>query len=743
MRILQNEELRLTFDDHARLVGLSAADGSVEIPIDAKAVTDAFEVELRTAGGEVLHVSPQAAPQIAVHEEEDAQTLVATWEVAGDWGEIIVRGKVCLAARSKLSAWTCETENHTDCAIWQVTYPRVSGLTAFDTADGPDWLAGSCGAGEKTPDPVHFVNNHQPVIPSWARRQYGTFDFEGGPADIAYSYPGMWAMQYVSYYHPATGGIYFAAHDGEALYKRFGLYADPPVEQQGDGRHAALAMKQYPRDRTAIAADFRSFYPSMIGVHRGEWWGASALYREWGVKQVWCGQGATRERTDIPQWTKDLDLWHWNLHHLEKMNHPVDIVPAIETLQNRFDCKLAFHWYAYNGEHTCNSMWRDPDTFPYCPDIREALVDGIKTIHELGAHVIPYINCRLWSPLSLSFKAADGMQWITVDEHGRSAHEWPRIGHTMCPTAPPFQELMRRLTNQMIDELGMDGAYLDQPTSCFAVPCFNTEHDHPPGGHDHWHRGHRDFLSKIRRDIKARSADNIITSEGQIECFLDLFDMDSGWSVSCLSSSVGSAATLPIPMFQSVYHDYHMTYGTTSCVDLSLRGGVPLEQFTFQDALCLVSGTQLMISGFFAGDESKEELKPQLDYVETLLAARKAGHDWLNFGVWKPPLALDCELVEVPFSAEFPAKQDIPAIITGCFELDGELCMVLVNHTDAERSAAAEIDPVGYGLRAETFVLKVVHPWQEALVSGVAGTLKQAVSLAPRSAQVWMLTPAL
>ena len=99
--------------------------------------------------------------------------------------------------------------------------------------------------GEMTPHPVADVNGPPHKLPSADRAEY-RFDAEGGPSDMAYSYPGMLTMQFLAYGQPASGGVYFGAHDSQALYKKLGFYADG-----GDGKHAALVLKQFPKDRTA------------------------------------------------------------------------------------------------------------------------------------------------------------------------------------------------------------------------------------------------------------------------------------------------------------------------------------------------------------------------------------------------------------------------------------------------------------------------------------------------------------
>lgn len=723
MTTLRNDLIELTFDGEGRLAALRDVGGEVEIPVDPDSLTDAFVIELRGADNKVFRVTPQASPQM----EREDHALCCTWVLKGKWGELTVRGRVALEPGSRVSLWTLDVDNRSECAVWQVAYPRISGLTAFGK-EAPDWLAAPFQFGEKAPNPVALVNQSEArkqAVSAERRSEYGEFNVEPG---ISYSYPGMWTMQFLAYGHPEAGGIYFGAHDSRALYKFFGLYADGR-----DGKHAALVLKQYPEDRTARGADFRSFYPAAVGVYQGEWWGASEIYRSWALQQHWCAGGPTRAREDVPEWVKQLDLWYWNWQYVKNGYTPT-VVPAIKYLKQRFGCEMAFHWYGCNGEFGPTSYWRGPHEYPENEDIRHVVIEGVRELHEAGVHCIPYIVCRLWSENTRSFRDADGMKWVCRDEHGNSADPWGASSglHSACPTAPPWRDVMRREVKLMMENCEMDGAYLDQVTSCYAVPCFNPDHDHAPGGHDHWHRGYRELMDVLRKEMRERQEDGIFTSESTIDCFLDLFDADLGRGISRLSSSIGGPGGQPIPLFHSVYHDYHMTYGTSSTFTPVRRNPpVPMEAFRYAEALCLVGGGQLMISGFFAGDENRETARPYLDYMETLTRAHVAARKWLNLGVWRPPLNLRCDLVAVPFSDKLPPKKGIPAILSGCFELDGELCLVLVNHTDHERKGTFDVDARGSGLAGRDVSLRAVYP-QNNTVTG------NEVTLPPRSAAVWI-----
>ncbi|MBI3946419.1 MAG: hypothetical protein HY321_10910 [Armatimonadetes bacterium] len=720
MKTLANSRVRLTFDDEGRLTAMQDAAGTVRIPIDPGAVTQAFALVLRSASGEVALVTPQASPRVA----QRPNALAFEWRVEGTWGQVDVVGRVALPPDAPFAEWTVEVENHTDRALWEVVYPRISGLRDLEGSE----LAVPRSSGQLIPNPVAAVNGPDRPVPDWMRAEFADFDVEG-TASIAFSYPGMWMLQLLALGQPQTGGVYFAAHDGEALYKRFGLYPDG-----GDGEHAALAMKQCPEDRTAPGGRFASFYPTAVGVYRGPWWGASAIYREWATRQLWCRKGPTKDRTDISPKAKELDLWYWNYRYFTD-SRPRTVVPAIRYLRERIGCNIGFHWYSFNGESF--ARWRVPWGPPDNEDIRNVLVRGVRELHELGVLVIPYLDCRLWSSETKSFQDADGMKWITRDVNGEGT-TWPSLGPawTMCPTAPPFHDLISRLVGELIEKCELDGAYLDQVTACNVVPCFNKEHDHAPGGHDHWVRGYRQMLERVQREIKQRSPTNIITSEGYLECFLDLFDLDLGYTLNWFCAELPGMQ--PIPMFQSVYHDYHLGYGS-----MNKFPEATIEKFRYADALLLVGGGQLGVCGVFARDVERGAFKPRLDYVEMLTRARMAARPWFNLGVWKPPLVMECDRVTIEMDNKTTPHMDVPVVLSGCFELDGELCVALVNHTEQPRRAVFELSPRAYGLQGAQFELWSVYPGAESRLThlGAAGG-RQEVTLGPVSVQLWMVRPA-
>ncbi len=729
---LSNNIIRMNFDEDGRLFALE--NDSIKIPFEQDAQTNAFKIQLRSSEGKIIDLLPDSQPAMSVEKSGGAQILVSTWNLSGGWGKITFTGRVELPEDSPVSYWTCEIENHTQHAIWQINYPKISGLGSFHGRENsPDWLAVPFGMGKIIPEPVKKVNYHRNKVEDFSRTEFGNFDVEGG-GNIAYSYPGMLTMQYLAFGRPGSGGIYFGAHDGNALYKKFGMYADGK-----SGKHAALLLKQYPEDRTRYSGNFKSFYPAVAGIYRDDWWGASEIYREWAVKQLWCAKGPVKKRNDIPAWVKEIDLWYWNWMFSE-LSHPRYILPAIRYFREKLGCEIGFHWYSSTGEHF-DTSWRIPEIYPENRDIKNALLKGVRELHGMGVKCIPYVNGRTCDPDTESFKKINGMDWIVRDENGNPADIKASYRPTMCPTAEPYQDWLCRIVTRMVDDCEMDGAYLDVISSNYAVPCFDERHDHPPGGHGHWHYGYRKMLEKIQQEIKQRSPGNFIASESVIECFLDLFDLDLAREISNLKGHVGLEDTLPIPMFHSVYHDYHMTYGTVSDFkNPKTLEKANMEAFRLQEALCLTGGGQLMISGFFAGDENAEKFHEQREYMENLIKAHMAARKWLNLGVWKAPLNIRCDKVSVKYLPDLPPKENIPAVLSGCFELDGQLCAVLVNHTSITRKISFELQLANYGIN-KACKLEELYPGKNQTGIITDGTISLTMVMNAAETKILVVKP--
>lgn len=178
-----------------------------------------------------------------------------------------------------------------------------------------------------------------------------------------------------------------------------------------------------------------------------------------------------------------------------------------------------------------------------------------------------------------------------------------------------------------------------------------------------------------------------------------------------------------------------MTYGSVSLVQQT-----DFETFCYGESLCLVGGVQLAIAGVLKGAENDIKKLPYLDYMEMLTRAHRAGRRFFNLGEWQPPLKLDCDLEDVNWSEKEPPKKNIPTVLSGCFKMDDELCMVLVNRTSSERRVCFEITPATYGLNTDRLQLRKIHPNNEQTLSDICAPFVLEVALPALSAHLWVLS---
>jgi hypothetical protein len=465
---------------------------------------------------------------------------------------------------------------------------------------------------------------------------------------MAYSYPGMWALQFMAFYNPEAVGLYFAAHDPEARFKRFGFYGE------SGSREAELVMQHYPDERLTPGLSYETPYDTAIGLFTGEWWKASEVYREWAIQQKWCRKGPLAERRDIPQWLLETDLWYWNWRHkphLGSRGTSEDVVPAILNLKQKLDTGMAFHWYEWDGKPFNQDI---PPVLPVKRDAGEGLARALDELHDAGVRAIPYINARLWDIESPSWEAEGAATGVCLDQDGEHADRWSlsdgRKWSAMCPHTTLWQEKVRSVCEALVFEYGFDGVYADQITSCFVVPCFASDHDHARGGGNSWYAGYRQMMERIQGETKQRNPEAVYTSESTIDCYLDLFDANLAREANELSVR-HDEQWLPIPLFHSVYHDYAITYGSV----LQLTEVHP-RAFFYGEALVLVGGQQLMVEGYLSADVGTDRYSEYLEYLGGLVQARKRAREYLLFGRWLPPVEMEVDDVEVAWSKDHPQR---------------------------------------------------------------------------------------
>ena len=683
-----------------------------------------WHVVLRDADGGTRTIFPEGECQISYRLTEERAEMKLHWPE----GELGVTARISLESGSPVSHWRIEVENRTDDAIWEVQFPRIAGLGKIAGDGQGDRLAMPFLWGALMPNPVDLVCQGKAGAIASDFSEYSTTDARvEETARVAYSYPGMMTMQFLAFYHPEQAGIYFGAHDPQANFKRFGLYGQP------GGDRVDLVMQNFPEERIQGGLDYWMPYPAVVGVFAGEWWKASQIYRQWAIKQEWCAKGPLRFRKDIPEWIKEVDLWYWNYVYRDQ-HSPEEIVPAVIHLKERMGTDICIHWYEWNDWPFNENL---PESFPMTYDWKDRLLKGLEELHQGGIHAIPYTNARLWDYTTESYRTQGGPESLLLDENSKPTPWSPgrcATWLTMCPYARPWQEKMQRLMREIVEDTHFDGAYLDQITSSFVIPCFVESHGHPRGGGNSWYRGYRQMMNLIRATINTKHPEVIWTSEDVIECYLDLFDTNLSRHAAEINNRFGDD-WLSIPIYHSVYHDYAMTYGTVQTMDQKFPDAYYLGQ-----ALVFTGGSQPMICGYFAKHVGTDAFKDYLDYLERMVKIRKRARNYLTYGRWLSPVEIKVEEVDAKWSDEANPKR-VPAVFTTTWgDEEGSVCVVMVNHTAQDRKVKYSFLGEEYGLDSGNLsLIELTEDGEKVLARDLPSTFGREETIGARQPRIFVV----
>jgi hypothetical protein len=154
----------------------------------------------------------------------------------------------------------------------------------------------------------------------------------------------------------------------------------------------------------------------------------------------------------------------------------------------------------------------------------------------------------LWDPASKSYKEQNGALCSCRKADGTLYTEicGSKISNTVtCPSSDVWQNILTSIVKRLQTELQVNGVYIDQICAGQGVPCFAKNHNHSLGGGEFWQASYRKLLNKIRAQT---DRDNVLTSEENAECFLDLFDV-------LLIVNTPQKSGRIVPLFPIVYSD--------------------------------------------------------------------------------------------------------------------------------------------------------------------------------------------
>ncbi|MDD3155393.1 MAG: DUF6259 domain-containing protein [Victivallaceae bacterium] len=566
------------------------------------------------------------------------EVLQITWL----WEERRIEAQIRLEgsfARWRIQTWNCP-------GLIQVDYPVLG------VGGAPDALYLPWQWGVKIPRPLEALAGDQ--LPE----QYVWLGHERKRHVFAAEYPGMFSMQYLLLEY-SQRCFYFAAHDGKANYKRFGLY--------GNGDSPAMMMRNYPDN----PGDYAMEYDVVTGFAKGNWEQASLVYRQWAHQQTWCARGRIAERADIPSRIKNTHLWCWNWNDWENQGGPEKLLPVLQELKRQTGMTPGLHWYGWNNQRS------DTDYPEYRLDEKATvrLRQALENFHSEGIVVIAYLNGRLWNIDTPSWQERKAGRYacrLAATEEGEPFRYYlesymDRPFAVMCPATAFWRDTLRDKVEELLN-LKLDGVYLDQITSACAIVCKADDHGHLLHG-NYYSEGYRTLMKELRENLRKDHPEAFFSSESVTECYLGDFDLLLGYQAACSPEAAFGPEARSVPFFSMIYHGFVPLYGTGTSVDQK-------TQFFHGQSLDLSGGILPSLQGYYAADLGK--YPEELAFFKERCRVFEENAEFLGNADRQPTPAYQCSQVAV---VEGGAARMFPAVEISCWEYQEKRALLIVNHT--------------------------------------------------------------
>lgn len=537
--------------------------------------------------------------------------LDISWKYEGE-NPFEVFVSVCLEKDRPMSHWRASFKGLKDTGCSRVTCPALSGVKVFDNADlvVPTWL------GNLIHDPAVNATEEKPVR-------------------VTRSFPGG-SLQMMALYDRKSeeSGLYLSSQDTLSTSKLFSFLFTPG--------HVVVSATSLIPDK-GKTDEYSPGYDVVVGSFDGDWLDAAKIYREWGVRQRFCRESRFRNG-ETPEWLPKTAFWIWN------RGRSSNVLKEAEDIQSRLGLPVNAYWHWWHG---CPYDEGFPEYVPP-KEGRESFIEAVAHARQQGIHSLVYMNSYQWGDSTESFESEGAAAYAARKEDGSTYRHVYEIfsgnGLTpMCMATQFWRDKYSALCDTVVNHYHVDGVYMDQ--ACSSIACYNPDHGHPVGGGSYWYDGFGKLTDQIR-SIFEPGRDAMLAGEGSAEDWMPVLD-DFLTLQPSFERYSGVGNSEPIPLFQAVYHDYAMTYGSYSSLvyppydelwpkefsPANAETLLPEEfnmQFRMEQARAFIWGMQPTLANYhsFLFDKRKAEMEFLVDLIKT----RYNALDYLLYG----------EMVELP-----------------------------------------------------------------------------------------------
>lgn len=521
-------------------------------------------------------------------------------------------------------------------------------------------------------------------VPFWMGRGKGAYINEY-PAGISY--------QYCAYYDK-TFGYYFAHEDGEGYIKTYSYLYNK------DAHGMDYAVTNHP-ENAGITTMYYMPYDFVADTFIGDWREATLMYRDWAIRQKWCGQKLSEKK--LPETVTDVNLWRINHTNPPLGRRYEEYWKTCRQLQEQIDPKLALHWYGWNKQvhgYAYPNMVQQADLDA---GWMEEVAKMNRRFTDHGIRKIPYINTRLWVSVDESYLAEGADKAVVKNTPTESSLEpWTAgLNHvTICPATPIFQQKNKQVCS-MVKDAAFDGVYIDQIASFNAMLCFDPKHNHPQGGGTWWGSSNRSMLQYVRNIMTEQ---RIMTTESCCELYTDCFDLllilDPNNQKSAFNAFAGKVIAKSVPLYNMIYGNYGLTYG--SICTLNDRP----ECYAFNFMRNLLWGIIPSVDGFTQEELDREESRFHLQITKTAVEFYKANKDLFLYGRLVNIPDVQCQSIILNWDIKNigPCPEEEKAVLAAQWEsAEGTSCILAANVT--EHAQTASIGSTTFTIPAYSFII--------------------------------------
>jgi len=571
------------------------------------------------------------------------------------------------------------------------------------------------------------------------------------PRIYSWNSPGGLSMQLIALYNSQkkTDGLYFSCDDTLSYTKDFSMAFDT--------KYRTYSMTNVPSYDNQIDV-YSPKYKAVIGSFDGDWITAAKMYREWGIHQKWC-RDSRFKNGKIAEWLPKTALWVWNRGRSSNV-----LTEAID-LNKRLGLPVNAYWHWW---HNCSY----DDYFPeYIPprEGREPFIKAVSDAQGKGVHCIVYMNSFQWGNSTDSWIKENAKIYSakTIDggDYSHTFNIFTNKSLTpMCMATDFWQNKYSTLCDTVINHYYTNGVYMDQ--ACMNNRCYDTTHNHEVGGGNYWVSSFGKLTSLIRSRISDQTQP-ILAGEGSGEDWIPYLDLFLTLDPS-RERYAGVGNSEPIPLYQAVYHDYAITYGSYSSLvyppydekwptkysPKNKETELPENynsQYLMEQSRAFVWGMQPTIANYhsFLAQSRKAEIDFLLDLAKTRYRALKY---LLNGVYYRSPeiksstINIDVSKISIYAGREGNTvtsyKATVPTLYSGVWKAsDGCVGIALANISSKKSMAKFSIKAFEYDLPKKGDIYLITATNRTYLKSYNDNDIQVELSMMPRSTCVVEFIP--